>query len=55
MAGKVIAMPPAEFKTWLDQEHAKLTPADKPAEKSAEGAADTAPAAATDKAPAKAV
>ncbi|HMY99746.1 MAG TPA: cytochrome c oxidase subunit II [Burkholderiaceae bacterium] len=50
MAGKVIVMAPAEFKTWLDQEHAKLTPADKPAEKSADGAAEKAP----DQAPAKA-
>lgn len=43
MAGKVIVMSPADFKNWLDQEHAKLTPADKPAEKSADGVADKAP------------
>jgi cytochrome c oxidase subunit 2 len=27
MAGKVVALPAAEFKTWLDQEAAKLAPA----------------------------
>ena len=31
MAGKIIAMPPAEFNAWLDKEAAKLAQAGKPA------------------------
>ncbi len=40
MAGKIIVMPEGEFKTWLDQEVAKLAPADKAVDKSAEQTAD---------------
>ena len=31
MAGKIIVLPEAEFKTWLDQEASKLAQAGKPA------------------------